>query len=120
MPHEGLHGAGHQPPALEALTEPVAQDGGAVRPVDPVVPDDARQLALMPDPGMEAVALGELPQGQLDEGPGVLDRAGQVHPGQPLAEVRAVAVDQGEEGARMACFEQAKFGVVSEGTCEHG
>src|SRR4051794_9008820 len=85
--------AGHQPPTLIALAQPVADARRAVGPVERLQPGHAGDRAVTDDGERGATLVGALPAGQPDE----LARPFEVlalRPRQPWAQVRAVAVDQ--------------------------
>ena len=76
---ERPHRAGHDPPALLVLREPVADARAAVLPIDAVEADHADRPAVALDHGLEPVVVADLAPGSTDEG----ERRVAVVPGRP-------------------------------------
>jgi hypothetical protein len=63
--------------------------------------DDARDVVVADDRGLEAVVVGDLPAREADELEGVVRAGRERDPRQPRLEVRAAAVDEREQRARV-------------------
>lgn len=84
----------HESLALVLLTEPVAQLGAMILPVDGVVANNPCQAAFVPDASNEALVPREMLESTPYEVLAVLERAGGIYPRKPRPQVLAVAVGQ--------------------------
>jgi hypothetical protein len=91
---------------------PVAQAATAVRPVDGVASNGARQLALQPDAKVGPEAIFELRRYPRQEQPDVVGRKRCVHPGEPLAQVFAIPVHYREQHFGVSPLELSEFDTV--------
>jgi len=116
---ERAAGVGHKALALEGFAQPVADLGFVEQLVNFRGADDAGELAAMPDPRRDRVAGGELLEARPDEGESVVGSEGGIDPGEPLAQVGAVLVDEREDGFGVALFKDSKLEVGPEDGAEH-
>ena len=86
--------SGYEPLALVLLTEPVAQLGCTVLPVDGLVANNPCQVAFVLDASHEALVLRELLESTLYEVLAILEGAAGIYPREPRPQVLAVALGQ--------------------------
>src|ERR1700722_3386929 len=98
-------GIGYQTLTLRSFTQPVAELHLAIEFLNFVRADNAREMFAMPDAGGDPVPRGELFERGADEGDGVVRGKSGVNPREPLAQVRAVLIDQRENLGGMAFFQ---------------
>ena len=102
-------GPGHQPTALPAVSQPVAEIDDARRPVEPVVADHPGQHPPRAQPEMQALAVARLRLGRANERGAVGRGTDGVHPRQPLAQAGARTVRQGKQLTGVRCFQGAQL-----------
>jgi len=86
-------GRGNDTAPLESRCDPVTDFDLAIQPIDLVRADTSDEFVAAPDAGRESFVVGELVQRALDEAGGVVHFGSLVHPGKPLAQMAAVAID---------------------------
>ena len=106
---QGCAALRHQTASLAACLQPVADAAMFARPIDRVAADTSRDRAIHADDRLRVLIGSVLVQDALDEVADVIGRFREVHPRQPFAQVRAVAVDDGEQFLGIAHLEQPQL-----------
>src|SRR5206468_7362407 len=109
----------HDAAALQVGREPVADVGLAVRPVNVVVADAARDAPAEEDERGEALVFGVLPDVAAYELARVLDRVALRRPGHPLPEVREVTADERRQLLGVALVHGPEFESLFDSVAEH-
>ena len=118
--HQHLAARGREPVALVYSRKPVAERRTAIQPINAVIAGNPDDAAIEQDRRLDVVIVFRLLHHIGDELPDIRDRARAVEPRKPLAQVRAIGLDHGEEFLRVAQCELAEAVPVIQAMEKHG
>ena len=120
MLNERMHSLRDNTGTVVRFSQPIANAGGSILPVDVNDPRHAYQLSAQPHTQFKALTALRLFVRQTDERQRILLGDGAIKPWQPLAQIGAIGVDECEENRGFRVREQTDFQLWIKRLNKHG